>query len=402
MTSIMHADCVKFLKFLLSALLKILLVSPCLFAATEACAGDDLEVGGYLQVSALGASVDMPEPIGSDHWKELRLQHRLNLRWHATPELSFHWQMRTRLFAGKFVRKLPGYAETLTRDEGLINLSWTVIDEGDFLLHYIPDRLYVESDRSDWNVRVGRQRINWGVNMITNPNDIFNIYSIYDFDYPERPGTDALRVQRFMGFGSRIELAASPARDLKDSVAAALYSFDLRGYDLQLIGGYYRERFAGGAGWAGGLGGAGIKGEAMFFSDLKSKQESRRANFILAGSVEYMFANNLFLTGELLYNRQGGQDRFHPTGAELSPDNPSFSRYQAAVQLAYLIHPLLDGSLTTIYYPDQKAVFVSPSLIWSAGKNLDLTVLGQLFLAGQDSVFESAGNLVTVALKYNF
>ena len=93
--------------------------------------------------------------------------------------------------------------------------------------------------------------MNWGVNLISNPNDLFNQYSFYDFDYPERPGSDAVRVQRFLGFNSRMEVAVRPASDLEQSVAAFLYAFGARGYDIQLMGGYYRERFVAGAGFAG-------------------------------------------------------------------------------------------------------------------------------------------------------
>jgi len=52
-----------------------------------------------------------------------------------------------------------------------------------------------------------------------------------------------------------------PASDLEQSVAAFLYAFGARGYDIQLMGGYYRERFVAGAGFAGDFRGAGIKGE---------------------------------------------------------------------------------------------------------------------------------------------
>jgi len=192
--------------------------------------GDNLHVRGYVQGMPLRISADLPEPIGDGSWMEYRLQNRLNVRWTPSTHVTFHWQMRTRLFAGDLVGDIndwaveipgfPRYAEAIDVDDGLVNLSWLIADYDRWLLHYIPDRLYMEWNRGDWNVRLGRQRVNWGVNMITNPNDIFNIYSFYDFDYPERPGSDAIRIQRFLGFSSRMELAVSPDRDLENSVAA--------------------------------------------------------------------------------------------------------------------------------------------------------------------------------------
>lgn len=298
--------------------------------------GDNLHVSGYVQGMPLRISANLPQPIGDGNWMEYRMQSRINLRWTPSNQFTFHWQMRTRLFAGDLLRDInrwadeipgfPRYAEAIDVDDGLVNMSWLITDQDRWLLHYIPDRLYLEWNRGDWNVRMGRQRVNWGVNMITNPNDIFNIYSFYDFDYPERPGSDAIRIQRFLGFSSRMELAVSPDRYLENSVAAMLYSFNTRSYDIQLIGGYYRERLATGAGWAGNLRDAGFKGEIMFYTDIDETGGSRAANFIASLSIDYMFPNSLFLVSEALYNKDGGMDEFSLLAEPLTPDNPSLDR----------------------------------------------------------------------------
>ncbi len=373
---------------------------------------DDLYIRGYVQGMPVRISADLPEPLGEGTWMEYRLQNRLNIRWDATSDFSFHWQMRTRFFAGDLVKEFreysetipgfPDYAEGIDTDDGLVNLSWLMFNKDNWLLHFIPDRLYGEWDSGDWNIRVGRQRVNWGVNMITNPNDIFNIYSFYDFDYPERPGTDAIRVQHFLGFSSRFELAVSPSRDLENSVAAALYTFNTRGYDFQFIGGYYRERLTTGAGWAGNLRGAGFKGETMFYADIDEQEGDRNTNFIVSASVDYMFPCSLFMITELLYNQAGGREQFQLIGEQLAPDNPSFSKYQLTTQLTYPIHMLVDGGLAAIYYPDEEAVFISPSVTWSVITDLDLRVLAQFFTGSDDSVFGSSINIITASLKYNF
>lgn len=401
-------------RFRILLLLAPLMLTPALPTAINAQAGDNMRISGYIQGLPIRISAEIPEPeyglqdgemglpAGDHTWWEYRLQNRLNVRWHATSAVTFHWQMRTRLFAGDLIEDFPAYSDGIDADDGLVNLSWMVTEQDNWLLHYIPDRLYGEWDRGDWNIRVGRQRVNWGVNMITNPNDIFNIYSFYDFDYPERPGSDAVRIQRFLGFGSRLELAVSPDRNLENSVAAALYSFNARGYDVQLIGGYYQDRLTAGGGWAGNVRRAGFKGETMFYMDIDETDGSRETNVIASASVDYMFPNSLFLVTELLYNHKGGRDRFQLMGEQITPDNPSFSSFQFTTQATYPIHPLVDGSLAAMYYPDEDAVFLSPSVTWSVVTDLDLRILGQFFAGSDDSVFTDAGNLVTVSLKYNF
>ena len=398
--------------FLLIPLLAALICLAGLPASSFARFGDNIHVRGYVQGMPVRISAELPAPLGEGYWMEHRLQNRLNVWWNAAPGLTFHWQMRTRVFAGDLVKDIndlaneypfiPRYAQAIDVDDGLVNLSWLLIDQDRWLLHHIPDRLYLEWNRADWNIRVGRQRVNWGVNMITNPNDIFNIYSFYDFDYPERPGSDAVRVQRFLGFSSRLELAVSPHRDLEKSVAALLYAFNTRGYDIQLIGGYYRERLTAGTGWAGNLRGAGFKGEVMFYADMEETDGSRATNYIASASIDYMFPNSLFMVTEVLFNRDGGRDQFELLGEPLTPDNPSFSKYQFTAQGAYPIHPLLDGTLAAIIYPDEGAIFVSPSVTWSVMTDLDFQVLAQFFAGKEDSVFANVNNVIMASLKYNF
>jgi hypothetical protein len=209
---------------------------------------DNLRISGYFQAMPVWISADLPEPFDTDSFWEYRLQNRLNVRWDMSSSLSFNWQMRTRFFAGDLVNELndlPGirYSDLIDIDDGIVNLSWVVTDEDKWMLHYIPDRLNLDWQNGDWRITAGRQRVNWGINIITNPNDLFNIYSFYDFDYPERPGSDAIRIQHFIDWASRVEVAFRPARDMRNSVAAALYGFNTSGYDIQLITGYFQNRW---------------------------------------------------------------------------------------------------------------------------------------------------------------
>lgn len=385
-----------------------LLLLLLLWSGSFVQAGQNIDLGGYLQGSLLQYRTPASGAAGHNEQYEYRLHKRLNLRWDPAAGFSLHGGLRTRLFAGDLVRTSPEYVKELRRDPGLFNLSATLVDQDNLLLVTSADRLFAEWDRNDWLIRAGRQRVNWGINRITNPNDIFNIYSIYAIDYPERPGSDALRIQRFTGVGSRIELAISPGRKRQQHVAAVLYGFNLKGYDLQLLGGYYRDRLAVGGGWAGNLGGAGFKGEAMLFHDLGGQKDNdgHNTNTIMAVSLDYMFENGLFVVTELLYNEDGGnkddelpRQSFH---SDLAADNPSFTRYQAALQLSFLIHPLVNSSLTGVYFFQEKALFVSPTLTWSVRQNLDLTISAQLFTGGSNSLLEQAADLYMAALKYSF
>jgi hypothetical protein len=94
--------------------------------------------------------------------------------------------------------------------------------KGLWIGHTNINRLYLDWRKNNWQVRMGRQRINWGVNLVSNPNDLFNTYSFFDFDYTERPGADALRVKHFLEDMWRVQAAVSLARNSRQMLAAAM------------------------------------------------------------------------------------------------------------------------------------------------------------------------------------
>ena len=382
---------------------KLTFISILLLWATSLFAqSDEFRIGGYLQGMPVRIGADLPQPLGSDAFWEYRLQNRLNLQWYISSDVTFNWEMRTRLFAGDLVEEIPFYADGIDSDPGFLNLSWMIEENETWLLHYIPDRLNLDWYTDSWRVTAGRQRINWGINTVSNPNDLFNIYSFYDFDYPERPGTDAIRVQYFIDWASRVEIAYSPAKEARNTVAAGMYTFNTRGYDIQMITGYYRNRWAAGGGWAGSIRQTGFKGEVMAFVDLDKQNENRSVNLVAALSADHMLDNSLFLIAEVLYNKNGGRQQFLLLGEPLSADNPSYSRYQVTAQASYPFSPILNGSLSGIYYPDESAVFFSPSITWSVIQNLDLNILSQFFAGSEDSAFSNAGNVFAGSLKWHF
>lgn len=387
--------------------IKVLVSVPILFMAIiisdgHAQISDNIEVSGYLQGMPVRIAVELPAPIGEETFWEYRLQNRFNFRWYASSRMTLNAQVRTRFFSGDLVKDIPGYARAIDRDDGWVNLSWLIVEEESWLLHTIPDRLNMEWNSSDWRVTLGRQRINWGINTVSNPNDLFNIYSFYDFDYPERPGSDAIRVQHFLDWASRIEVAFSPASELKESVGALMFASNSRGYDFQFISGYYFNRLALGGGWAGSIRESGFKGELMVFSDLEPAAGSRGTNVVIGISVDHMFDNSLFLIVEGLYNQIGGREDFMLFGTELSADNPSFSRYQLMSQASYPFSPIWNGSFALIWYPDEEALFFSPTVTHSLHQNIDLNFLSQFFIGSRDSIFGSVGSVAMASVKWNF
>lgn len=330
---------------------------------------------------------------------------RLNFRWNIADDWHLAAEGRNRLFYNEMFGDFPAYRDILEQDEGLIDLSWVWLGQGSWIGHTNIDRLYLDWRKKNWQVRVGRQRINWGITLVSNPNDLFNTYSFFDFDYPERPGTDAVRIQYFFGDMSRIQLAVSPAKNSKEAVAAAMLNTNRWNYDFQALAGYYRNRLALGGGWAGHIGGTGFKGEATWFYDIEETPGVTRSNVVAAIGFDYMFGSGTFAFAEFLYN--GGYQRIPGEGIflitqPLRPDNIMFSEFSATLSAQHPFSNIFSGSLAFMALPDIEATFLMPGLNYSIITNLDLEFVSQIFIGGSNTVFEEAGSMWFLGLQYSF
>ncbi len=392
------------------------ILAPLLLFATaiaNPASGSDLPLSmrGYVRaMPGISLDKDFSDPgfYGIMH-------NRLNFRVDIAPGLNLRLEGRNRLMyndmlkdlAPEFFDLMPGVddiKDLYAQDDYLVDLSWAWLSEGGWIGHSEIDRLHLDWSIDSWRIRVGRQRINWGINLVSNPNDLFNTYSFFDFDYPERPGADAVRVQHYLSGLSSVEIAASPARKGRESVAAAKYVHNWRGYDLQAVGGYYRDRLALGAGWAGHIKGAGFKGEATWFYDMEETKGIDRGNVVAAAGLDYMFPRGTFAVLEFLYNgghERSGQEAFS-INEPLRPDNIMFSGYAITLSTDRAFSPVFSSGLAVMALPDIDAAFVMPNLNYSVLTNLDLEVLAQLFVGGKNTIFEEAGYAFFISLKHSF
>ncbi|MCC5931205.1 MAG: hypothetical protein JJU28_18295 [Cyclobacteriaceae bacterium] len=333
------------------------------------------------------------------------LHNRLNFRWNASSSIHFVAESRNRMFYNRLFSEFPVYHDILGIDEGLVDMSWVWLGRGSHIGHTMIDRLYFDWRKDKWQVRIGRQRINWGVNLVSNPNDLFNTYSFFDFDYPERPGADAIRVQYYFSGMSQLQVAISPARDSRHTVAAAMLNFNRWNYDFQVLTGYFRNRMAAGAGWAGHIGGAGFKGEASWFYDWVESPGTDRGNLVAAAGLDYMLSGGTFLVLESLYNggyqRLPGEDVFLLT-QPLRPDNIMFSAFATTFSVQHPFSNVFSANIAIMAFPDIEAAFFMPGLNYSVATNLDFDFVSQIFSGGKGSMFEDAGMSWFVSLKYSF
>jgi hypothetical protein len=364
------------------------------------------ELKGYLSNMQ---QVLINENLNGGMWMDNLFHNRLNFYWYGGEYFTGSLQIRNRLMYGETIKSIPGYAEMAAEDMGWMDLSINVLEGESYFLNTAIDRVWLQYSREGVSITAGRQRINWGQTFVWNVNDVFNAYSYFDFDYEERPGSDAVRLEIFPNYTSTIELAAK-IDSSKRITAAALYRFNILSYDVQFLGGILQEEdYFGGLGWSGNLAGAGFRGEATYFHPVSNPGDTS-GMFMLSAGIDYTFPNTLMLQGEYLYSSRpfesqlGFLDYYSGT---LTVKELAFAEHTLFISGSYQITPLFGATLAGMYFPDLKGYFFGPSLSYNVLNNIDLGFFVQYFNSEEEdprngNTFRQEVSMLFLRLKWNF
>lgn len=337
------------------------------------------------------------------------VHNRINFQWYISDAFTFKTSLRTRVFFGEFVKLQPNYGKTVANANNATNgyidyLSWAILDEPGAAIHSTLDRFYVQFSQGNWDIRLGRQRINWGINTIWNPNDIFNAYSFTDFDYEERLGTDALRIQYFTGVASSIELAVKVFTKWEKATAGILWKTNKWDYDFQVLAGIVGQDLAFGGGWAGNIGGAGFKGEFSYFYNFADTTTNRHS-FTGTISLDYLFPTKTYLTGGFMYHMNGSVTAnsaqlltYQPSAKDLYPH-----RYSVFLMFSHPITQMFNAGLTAVYSPSEShSLLLSPNFSYSIKENWDLSLVGQITFNTAGGYYVSPVQVFFLRIKFSF
>lgn len=328
------------------------------------------------------------------------LHSRLNFRWYPSNNWKGAIEVRKRLFVGDQFTANPLLTDI--DDDGIIDLSANIIEKKDALLNVKIDRSWLQWQSTSWQVTLGRQRVNWGVDRIWNPNDIFNAYSFLDFDYEERPGSDALRIQYFKDMDYTLDMTVKVTYDPDELIAAVLYKFNKWNYDIQLLGGVYKRDIVVGTGWAGNIKNAGLKTELSYFRNYQNFAGDP-GTFISTVSVDYAFPNSLYLYGAYFYNSSGANKNGIENLVSINLDVKNLSPFahNLLAQLSYEFSAISSLTMNILYSPTDNAVFINPTLNILMGEQFDLSIISQS-LFGKINNYQLLFNTIYTRLKWNF
>ena len=349
-----------------------------------------------------------------DSWLwENTLQDRFSFMYYPNDWLTGNLQFRSRVILGNTLKKIPDYSDALSKDPGWLDMTFftngNLGESTGFALASVIDRLWLQFTFENLEIIVGRQRVNWGQTLVWNPNDIFNSYSYFEVDYPERPGSDAIRLQYYTGDASAIELVAK-IDSSKRVTASGLYRFNTHGFDIQFLGGIYQqEDLVLGTGWSGSLGPVSFRSELSYFRDLKQFTDTT-GHLMASAGFDYTFSNSLTIQLEGLYSgfakEMDASSFLQFYSGNLDVKNLAFTEWSFFANISYPITPLFTGSFATIWYPELKGAYLGPSFELSIKDNLVLSLILQYFTAEYDmpsgTTSRQNNTFAFMRLKWNF
>lgn len=360
------------------------------------------EIGGYLK--------ELPYFVFSSDNNDFNnlIHFRTDVKWYPWSNLTFEVGGRLQLYTGDAFENI-GMPDSLFliygEDAGYADLA----DAWQSLLYGNIDRAWVGLEYGFLNIMLGRQRINWGTNLVWNPNDWYNTFNFIDFDYEERPGTDAIHMQLYLSPVSVIELAAEAGRDQVNRTFAAMYKFNINGFDLQLQSGLYGLDAASGFSWSGSVAGGGFRGEIAYFQQVINKNENdftadSSGNFVAAVSGDYTFPGSLYLHGEFLYNGFGtnGEIFSTQTFGQISAKSLLSSVFGIFGEIGYTFSPLVYGAISAVTNPADFSFYLAPTVNWSVFQDVDLYTIAQLFFGRKNTLYGNTDDLLAFRVRWSF
>ena len=364
------------------------------------------EFSGY--VKNLQSIISLNDPNGNNNvLLDNLFHHRLNFEWFPSDKFTFKAGMRNRLFLGASTKMMDPSGNLIYGDlidagaNDYFDLSALWLNNVNAVGHSVLDRFFLEYTNEEWEVRLGRQRINWGINAVWNPNDLFNAFSFTDFDYEERPGSDALLIRKYFNYISSIELAVKIFDKWENTSMGALWKFNKWNYDFQLLGAYVQEDIVAGLGWAGNISSASFKGEASYFIPA----DNNKTSFVLSSGFDYLFENGLYAGVGYLYNEKGSSnaaitDLF---SFQLSAKNLYPYKHAIFTSVNTELNPIVSAGGAIIVTPNASfPLFVCPSISVSISDNWDLYLGGQIVWSQIANSYASPLSAGFIRFKYSY
>lgn len=307
----------------------------------------------------------------------------------------------------------------------LVELTWFTDPQAGFRLQGRTDRLLVQLAWPGIDVALGRQPISFGAGQAFTPLDLVNPFNPAVIDSEYKPGVDALRVDLYPSWSTRITLVGAwvddpllvwpridddadvpeiPEVDLASFTTVAYGQATVGVSDLGLLVGLVHGDFVAGATVLTSVGPVGLHGDvALTLPELYQDEDEREELFVRAvvGAL-WRPTETTTLTGELYLQTLGSTD---PKELFTTLQGDRFARGElwlagvgyASVSVAQEIVPTVNGAVSVIGHLTDPSALLVGSLSWNAAQNHDVA-LGLFYGLGERPDDLDTGDLAPTPL----
>ncbi len=279
----------------------------------------------------------------------------------------------------------------------LVDLSWVAFDE-DLTLRGRVDRLSLSYRPDGMGLTVGRQPVTFGNAAVFTPLDLVNPFNPAVIDQEYKPGVDAVRLDLYAGFASKLTLVGAWAGSLDvDGLIAAAYGQTTVGVtDLGLFAGSVRGDAVIGTSIATSVGPIGITSDVAFTAPRNADAAAGdEENPFVRGTLGMLWrpGANTTITAEGYIQTLGSPD---PDGYVAEASDPRFARGEVwlmgvayvAIAASQQVTPTITGSVAAITNVVDPSAFIAPTVSWSVANNVDFVVGGFVGLGARPEDIE--------------
>jgi hypothetical protein len=385
------------------------------FAAAAASDPVCVDVAQFANCSAFDVVGD------TDVWTSLTrarvaLDARAGPRWSASLAYDHEWRAGTLdTFEGSFERD----ANALLDLEDEIELFGLDPHGDHFRWSHRLYRGWVRYEGAHLHVTAGRQRLAWGTGRLWNPIDRLSAVGPLAIEDDEFAGIDAIEVRWMWSGFDYVQLVAAPGDHASESRYALRLHGVLRDTDVSLVAGTFEQALAVGADFAGNLGDAAWRLEAVWTDPtrdvwlLEDPAPSELPQFwqiVLSIDTTLDIGPGLYVLAEHLYDGNAlgfGRDLAGPLlplfGASGDLSNPvpaphgreryagsrviSLAEHTTGVQLGADVTAALRLDLLVLYDWNGRSAAFAPTVSYSGWNALELRIGAQVFAGPRLSQF---------------
>lgn len=280
-------------------------------------------------------------------------------------------------------------------------------------------RGYLQLESKHLELRVGRQRIPWGVGRLWNPIDRFNAVGPLAIEPDQSPGVDAAKARWIFDGFTYLEAIYAAGHRGEDRMVAGRGQAVVRDVDVGVVGGVFEEAPTLGFDLSSNLGDAAGRLEVVWTDPKRrvrpfghTRAEALPDYWQVVASVDTNldWGSGVYLLVEQLYNgnalgfgsgeagellgffQEAGQAPLRvaaPGSKDLFGQSQvvTFGEHLTGTQVSYDVTPELGASLVTLVGWQRTSASFFPSLRWTPTGWLELTLGVQLFVGPHRSEF---------------